>query len=549
MKWQKMNSIMLVASFCAIAGSAFTRAPLRQEARESHEVRAENRVNAIMNNMMLSAEHKEKLLKIEWANIQKLGLTATPVGQTLKAYLSLAMVQVESSRKYVASPAMHTDEARFASVSLDGDTESYDDDSETESADDIEVPASVEDAATYGKKIIESAQKYSDRLSCPGIPTVSQHRLFSCALFAQKAAQKATLHKQLQEAIAVHQDIEKERLDQNGGLARFIAKFKDHIQKKYGSNVDGLENEVMFKVFQGLIGVTIDPSLTIAKKIGDFLKTYNTYVQEKSRLTAEQLAVPLAQWAHVIVGSDKELGAKFKLLLVSFSMEEMKQDLKREPLVKKLKEALDVQIKQAGELLKKDGISFEGDAALEPMSVAMRCSEVVQEKFEKSHGQLTPDDKEAIDKYIGIADQISYLTNDYDIVVRDMAGVEALQRLQADIAKMSASEQELLKQSSAIEKADLDTLVPGLGTEQSRHVADAMEDSSLMEGEADDMYPQEEVAHKPRIAAPNKKIMLLIAIGVIIAGALLIKKFSPNSFAWLGGLKDKFIGGKKPFAA
>jgi len=542
MKQQKMNSVMFVAALCAISG-VFARVPMQQNVRLYNQGRLAGRADAVLGDARLSAQQKEKMLSAIFVDYEKLNMTDATDAQQIKAHLSLAKEQVRSVEGYTAPTAimrevsgeeMPVDEEVASPVGGDDELASHM--QEPEGAAEQEVllgDMAIEAVAAFGMAVIAQAAKYSNRLQCIGVPTVSHHRELTLRLFLDAAANEEGMRAQVLVAKRVMDALEKEQAIAGGGLSKFIGSFKAHLEKKYGTATEGIEGEIAFKIFQNL-AYNDEGGPSIAEAVGVFIKAYNTYVEERFRLSAEELSMPIGQWGQTILGQDKNLSGRLKLLLVSFSMEEVKHDLKREPLMKKLNGAIAEQVQKGTELLAKEGIVLEAAEAKVPTIVAVKCAEVVKRKIDEGGGALAPEMQQTVEAYFGVADQISYLSNDCDMVAREMADMEAIVRLRNEIANLPESDQQLIKQSSAIEKAALDEIVPDM----SHQVRSASEGYASRAASATVLGREMEEKMRPR-SGMSRRATILIAIGVLVAGALLLHKFKPEAFAWFGGRSDE----------
>ncbi len=537
MKWQKMNSVALVASLCAISSVVFARVPMQQNTRLYNQGRLAGRADGIIRDVRLSAQQKEKLLSSVFADYEKLSMTNSTEARQIKAHLGLAQEQVKTVENYVTQADRPVDALPLETLSLEGEMKAP---VEAEELTRKEVAVveetipgdiSIEDIHLYGSTVIKNAAKFSDRLQHPGMPTVSHHRELTFRLYLEAAESDHGLRAQALVAKEVMNELEKERAVATSGLAKFIATFKSHLEKKYGTITDGVEEEIFFKIFQNLAYSSEgDPS--VATGVGVFLKKYNEYVQEKFRFSPDELVFSTGDWGRKILDKDKNFAGRLKLLLVSFSMEEIRQDLKREPLIKKLNDAIAVQVKKGVDLLAQEGVPLEEAQAAQPTVVAMKCAEIVKKKIDDAAGQITPEIHKQLQEYFSVADQISYLSNDCDLVAREMADIESVSRIRNEIAGLPVEDQQMIQQSSAIDKAALAQIVPGMG-QQHQPVVSHSARQMMRDEDAEEADPLLSPAH--RRTGPNKKVMILVAIGVLVAGALLLNKFKPEAFAWFGG--------------
>jgi hypothetical protein len=157
---------------------------------------------------------------------------------------------------------------------------------------------------------------------------------------------------------------------------------------------------------------------------------------------------------------------KHIMLVLSFAMEQVKHDIRREPLAQQLYDDVQAQVAQSLTLLEEDGVAVSDAERANPLELAQKCSHQVQALLSAEGASFSSEQQARVEQYVNVVDQISQLTSDYDMVVREMADTAALNRLANDISQLPESEQQILKDASAIDPAVLQEIVPAFGEDQ-----------------------------------------------------------------------------------
>jgi hypothetical protein len=461
-----------VALTCMVSGGVIGRTALQHRDGSYVAGKIAGRVETIFNNLSLDVEHKRRLLRQELSHAQQLKLDT--LSQKITAMLGLLVVQGKSMEPYITaaeevntvghdttaeSDIFDTPES-LVTATLAGET---DDQPAVQSAATDGEAMSVESIAAFGNEVIERAAAYSDRLMIVGTPSVSRHRAATFALFIRSLRADNDALIRAQDAVKVCTKIYT-LLDSNKTLQAFVAAFKKHIEKKYAAVVTDIEGNIKFKIFEILAYLGGDETQTAEDIVGDFLVSYNSYVTAQNTIQSDELAFPVREWAHMLLTTDQVV--KHIMLVLSFAMEQVKHDVQREPLVKQLHDDVSVQTTEALTLLEQDGVAVSDEERLNPMELAQKCSDQVQVLLTSRDGAFAKEQQERVERYVNLVDQISQLTSDYDLVVREMADTAALNRLTHDISQLPESEQEILKKSSSLDPAVLQEIVPAFSDDQ-----------------------------------------------------------------------------------
>jgi len=530
MMWQ-MKKVLLVLLGLGVGSHALlARTAIRKDTNVYMEGRITGRVDVIFNDIRLSLAEKESLLTKELANAQELRLEE--LATTIQAHLKLIKVQTEATKQYEKGQHILTEEMSDMADSAALDAE--------ETSPTVSM-ASVDELRAYGAKKISEAAAYSDRFLMPGMTTVSAHRDASLALFVERAKKDTALFSRVNRAIEALQ-----KLDGSSGspvYKRFLKRFSTHVTKKYGSTSEGMESEIFFKIFELLVYSCTEEDKTIADVLGDFPASYNSYVAQDMRFATEELALPVIDWIDGMV--DGPASGKFVFLAISAGMERLKDELRREPLLKKLKEDVQAQVDVGCSLLENEGVTVSEEERQQPLVIGVKCADLVRKKLMEAEGDLTPDQRNVIDRFSTVNEQVGALMYDYDLVSREMADASAVQRVRAEVAQLPAAEQAVLKQSSSLQPSVMNDIIPSANGEESMDFMPTP--SPAMEGEMDEGLPNLE--EMPSVMSP-KKMAVMLGVGVLVVALLWIGIKKAN----LGrGLKRVFsfipFVGKKTAAA
>ena len=243
------------------------------------------RVETILNDLSLSADKKKSLLEGALIHAEQLHLAT--LSQKIRTHLSLATVQADSLGQVaeekrsvrINEPSQGEELPLQAAVLGESDEES------------VSVELSIDEISSFGTQVIEDAANYSDRLSIVGVPSVSQHRMASLALFVRQLRAHKEVYARAQDAVAVCKKIY-QLLETNKTLLSLIASFKKHLSTKYEQAEEGVEGDINFKIFEVVAYPTKEEGMTVEDVIGDFLTAYNSYVSPEHHFTSEELSFP-----------------------------------------------------------------------------------------------------------------------------------------------------------------------------------------------------------------------------------------------------------------
>ncbi len=491
-----------------ISGTAAARTVLQHRDGSYIAGKLAGRVDTIFNNLSLDIHNKKILLRQELAHAEQLKLPL--LAEKITAMLALLVVQGRSLEPYVADVAsavrddsdvesdiFDTPESVLAAT-LDGGEQAASDSSVEASSSDALTPHQI---SQFGTEVIERAAAYSDRLLIAGTPSVSSHRIATLGLFVRRIKADAELLARTQDAVKVCKKIY-DLLATNVSLQKFVGGFKKHIQKKYAASVENIEGAINFKVFEVLVYYSGDEDQTAEEIVGDFLSSYNSYVTPQHIITPQEIDFPVRDWARTLLATDNVV--KHIMLVLSFAMEEVKHDVRREPLAKQLYDDVQGQVSEALALLEEDGVSVSDTERAHPLELAQQCSHQVQALLSAEGAVFSPEQQARVERYVNVVDQISQLTSDYDMVVREMADTAAVSRLVHDISQLPESEQQILKDSSSLDPSVLQEIVPVFGDEQ---------DAEGMEGSYDRM---------PRKRRSRMSTGAKVGIGLGVSAAILL---------------------------
>jgi len=341
----------------------------------------------------------------------------------------------------------------------------------------------------YGKTIVEKTGEYTQRFEVAGAPTIVQHRLTSYELFMDRLAGDPELKAKILRVIDAHKKIAA-WCDSEQVFSDLIIRFKAHLEARYNTSAHGVDAELQFKMFELLLYGAADTEAVLTRLDG-FVDTYNTYVNQEFTFLPEELGISINEWPEVILGDD---GIKHALLLVSFSLEQIKIGLRREPLLTELRDSLGAQSRRMAEILTAAGQEYTAEQKAQPLFMAAQCSAYVQKSIAQD-GSVAFQDRAALDECMGLVEQVTQLTNDYEVVVRAFAA-----------SKTEASDQPM---SPAMAPDAFEDAEPSV---ESLYGSDA-DDTTAQLG-----YEREQDGKK---GMSPKAIAITVAISVLVVGALL----------------------------
>ena len=499
------NYFFAVMVMCAGASSLSGRAALKQVTKQYTEEDLTGQVNAIFSNIGLSAQQKKDLLTVELENAQTLGMTT--VVSVIKAYLGLATVQVSTNKRHQDS---------ISSTPADGAAQ-----------------RTLSSIGSYGLDVIQKTGDYTRRFEVAGAPTIVEHRIASYELFLERLEGDVALEKKVFEVIKAHRKINSWLTTQQL-FADFVSGFISHLEMRYSSSTEGIENELSFKIFELLLHATVKTD-SIISAMNSFMGTYNSYVSDELKFEPEELEIPVAEWgAQILSGGDV---LKYGMLLISFAMEQIKISLRREPLLQELRESLIAQSTRIAQLLALDGKRYTPEQKQQPLFMAAECSAYVQKSID-AQGRVPAAKKEVIEECIRLVEQVSQLTNDHEIVVREFADQRSIQQMRDDMAQLPAGDVQIIKQSSSIQAEVFEQMIPPVveadvfGDSEVGFAAEEMSDDaepsveSLYGSAADDEYSHELGEYGDALSVPKKSlspkvVAIMVAVGVLVVGALL----------------------------
>jgi hypothetical protein len=126
--------------------------------------------------------------------------------------------------------------------------------------------------------------------------------------------------------------------------------------------------------------------------------------------------------------------------------------------------------------------------------------------------------RERVEKYVNVVEQISQLTSDYDMVAREVADAAARDRLSHDISQLPEEEQKLLQQSSSLDQEVLNDLVPAFNQEPVRGYDDTQFALSI---------PRKKMGVGAKIGIALTVCAVLI-IGLWQAAGMMAKRHTPE---------------------
>ena len=426
-------SFFLLSVFCA--SPLVARVALKREVRLYDAGRISGQAEAIFKYMADDSEKKKELLTQLSSSARQLSLP--DLGAKIDALGSLTAVQLEQNNAYMVSTARELPKTVTAELS-GGET----------------VQVSWQDIRSYGLGLIAKARTYTDLFSIEGVPSIADHRHASFTLFADKAQEDKGIAAQAHEAVAAHKKIAA-LLAKDDMFVRFLNTFKNHMRKRYDFASNGLEAELLFKVFENLTYGFL-PEADLGATLARFIETHNGYVAQDMRLTSAELAFPAGEWARSLLSATLMQLKKQVLFALSLAMEGIKKEVKREPVIKRLKDAVAAHAKELKAMLAADNVSLSSAEQQQPMALALRSSEYVQKVLEESKDAGDGSRAERAQRYIALVDEINFLMKDYDVVARDMADAQALARVRADVQRLPEQEQRVLAAASSLSSDEMD---------------------------------------------------------------------------------------------
>lgn len=427
MKKRVQFFLLSIIMVCSFVSAKTLLAPTSKVRTAGH---ISGKVEIILQSMTFTEEQKKSMLEIEHRNMRALGLDVTEPAlfAKIEAFLGLSTVRV-SRLKEAAEPAVSPVEKIEKIVAKKEER----------------AVADAHSFMDYAKKVIADAAAYSDVKDIPGMPSVSDQREMTAAMRDKERAQSNNIAAVCASAQVVHEKISF-LLTKSEKLQQFVGAFTTHMADRYQVSTNGMTEEILYRVFDVLACADVHSQISLAEYIGNFLVTYNSYVSEEEQVAAEELAVPVAQWAATIQKSDD--AQKHIMLLLSWAMELVKRTVKQDAAFTHQYEALVERTAQAAEQLTHMGVEFDQDKVNEPLYMATVCGEQVEQMVLKvgSPDKLEQKEYEKAERLVQIAEQISQLTNDYDMVVRQRADSSSMVRAQEDVAQLPADQQEVLMQ-------------------------------------------------------------------------------------------------------
>lgn len=424
--WYLVMSAMLLPT---MAAPKTILAPASQMRAAGH---ISGKVEIILQSMTFTEEQKKAMLEVEHRNMLalKLDKTEPALFAKIEAFLGLSTKRVErlkrESQPVIAQPVVQKTEKIVA-----------------------QKPAPVAPKEigfiAYAKKVIAAAAGYSDVRDVPGMPSVSDQREMTAAMRDKECAQNNDVAAACKHAQAVHEKVSF-LVEKSKKLQQFVVAFEAHMAQRYGVSTDDMTAEILCRVFELLAYADVHSDKSLHDEVGDFLGTYNSYVGEKEQVAPEEVAVPFAHWGATILASKQ--AEKHIMLLISWAMDLVKHSVKQDAAFAHQYDALVERTTQAAAQLQ--GMDVEVDAARvgEPMYVATVCGEHVEKMILAvgSPDKLSPEQYGQAEKLVQLAEQISQLANDYDMVVRQRADSQSLKRAQEDVAQLPVDQQEVLMQ-------------------------------------------------------------------------------------------------------
>lgn len=286
----------------------------------------------------------------------------------------------------------------------------------------------------YGKSLIESAATYSDRIDIPGRASVSQRRIESLESFLKDdSTQTPAKAAHIQRVLEVHKKVDA-IIRRDETMTDFLEQFVAHLSAQYETATTGIQDELSFQMFDLLLTAQPDDDRTLRQVLGarSFLdrfeqrygsKTWNLFPQD-------DLERPYFEWVEIIATADKTKSylASHLLLLASFGMERIKQNVKNQAVWAQSQHALVEKTAEAAGVLEGIGVDLDASMVMRPGYIAKQCS--LHFKDAPELGSLHA--------------EIQALMTAYDVMVRSQADVRAVSYLEKDRAQLSLDDQELI---------------------------------------------------------------------------------------------------------
>jgi len=501
MNMSEKTWFLVVLSMVSV-GVAQGRSPLHGDAAMYTQGSIAGRVRtieAMMKDGTLQPAKGKELLSAEYVNARNLGFTALAAEIAPKAgvpEVAPAVTQqrikalAEAPRGTPVANVRRKEQAKRQRAALDTAIEGQSLDADAAVQEDMAVApldgeASADAIKQYALLLLNKAAVFSDMQAVRGMPTVSQYRKSLINAFGDEMNQSEAVLKTAQAAIKVTRSVV-EAGSSSAGLSRFIERFKKHLSEKYGLSADGIEQEIFYKFFEILSCMVIERESSAADTVGDFIDIYNEYMTQNAlKITRADLSFPIGEWAAKILSSPRS--SAYLHLLMSFSMEQVKGEVKREPLLRQVGEALQSRITAACALLKQGGEELSPEEEVDASLLATRCADVVSRRMSTVGDMLSPEEREEVDRYNGLSEQLNQLVHEYTTGVETVAlgGIAAQQRERF-----------------------------GDGDEQQSSMAGGMIDEFALSDHADELGEDEAPAHKGKMRTSTK---ILIALAVVVA--------------------------------
>lgn len=448
-QWQKILGVIAV---CVLAsGQVAAKVVLAKNAQQYATGQVSGKVDAIMNSMALSAEERTRMLELELRNARQ--LKANALIEHIEAHLGFARRRHEQLRSLIV-PSEFTSDA----------------------------------FVKYCVGVVHAAAPFSDTSDVPGFASISEERQRSITSRAKRAQKKNEVAQFFGQVQRVHENVSRLIFADKKTSAmtyHFIEAFTTHMKDNYGIATVSMREEIAFRVLDVLVDAQPTDSRHIADVVGAFLDTYNTYVTEDNKITANELNVLYFGWPKLI--TTVESSSKHIMLLLSFSMERLKHAVKAQAEMRTRQEELVAKAKEAAEKLKQAGVAIDQARFEEPVYVQNQCAIYTNKVITVAGGQdkLSAADRVVVEQFTNLSSQLNKLSADYEAVVRQQADSEAVRSAHAAYDQLPANQQAQLSdliQGPPMEGADVygGGKVPGLPGHLTQHMHAHNKQNSLL---------------------------------------------------------------------
>lgn len=404
-QWQKILGVIAV---CVLAyGQVEAKVVLAKNAQQYATGHVSGKVDAIINSMALSAEERTRMLELELRNARQ--LKANDLVDHIEAHLGFARRRHEQLRSLIVP-------SEFASDAF----------------------------VKYCVRVVDAAAPFSDTSDVPGFASVSEERQRSITSRAQRAQKNSEVAEFFGQVKRVHENVSRLVFADKKTSAmthHFIEAFLTHMKSNYGISAVSMREEIAFRVLDVLVDAQATDSRTIADVVGPFLDTYNTYVTEENKVTADELSVLYFGWPELI--TTVASSSKHIMLLLSFSMERLKLAVKAQAEMRTHQEELIAKTKEAAAQLKQAGIALDEERVSEPVYVQNQCAVYTNKVITVAGGQdkLSDTDRTVVEQFTNLSSQLNKLSADYEAVVRQQADYEAVRSARSAYDQLPADQQ------------------------------------------------------------------------------------------------------------